>query len=354
LKLATRPPFERIAALDRALRAGRYPNARTIADELETSGRTVRRDIEFMRERMEAPIAFDPRRNGYYYADPTYRLSLPSLTEGELVALFLAERVLRQYRGTPYAPELARAFRKITAGLTDEVSFDTAHLDDSFSFRTSAAPPFDPAVFRELAGAIRGKRRVAIEYWSASRDETARREVDPYHLACVDGQWYLIGHCHLRGDVRMFAPGRIRSLEATDLTFDVSPGFRPADYLADTFAVMRGGEGEIHRVLLRFTGEAARYVREREWHPSQRLEEDSAAGLLLRIQVSHLREVEKWALAWGPGCEVLEPTELRDRVARAASAAAALYIPAGANGKEAVSEPRRRGGAARDEVRRCP
>jgi proteasome accessory factor B len=220
MRVASRVSLERIAAFDRAVRAGRYPNAATIARALEVSRRTVQRDIEFLRDRLGAPLEFDDRRNGYRYRDPTYHIGLLTLSEGELVALFLAERVLGQYRGTPYARELARAFRKLTLGLTDRVTIDLGHLGESYSFRTTAAADLDPGLFRDLAAAVAGSRRVVLDYWSASRDERLRRAVDPYHLAAVDGQWYLIGHCHLRGDVRMFAPARIRALEVTDETFD--------------------------------------------------------------------------------------------------------------------------------------
>src|SRR5689334_2543797 len=128
MRTATRPPLERIAALDRAIRAGRYPNASTLARELEVCPRTVQRDIDFLRDRLGAPLAFDARPNGYVYRDPTYRLPHLTLTEGELVALFLAERVLQQYRGAPYGPDLARAFRKVTAGLGEHVTVDLGHL----------------------------------------------------------------------------------------------------------------------------------------------------------------------------------------------------------------------------------
>jgi proteasome accessory factor B len=326
MKTAVRFSLERLVVLDRAIRAGEYPNARTIADLLEVSPRTVQRDLVFLRDRLVAPLVFDPRRNGYYYRDPTYRLSFLTLTEGELVALFLAERVLRQYRGTPYGPDLARAFRKITEGLTDRVTIDLGHLDASHSFRTTAQAPFDPATFRDLSSAVFGRRRVVLDYWTASRDERTRREVDPYHLACVDGQWYVIGHCHLRGDVRMFAPGRIQALELTEATFDPPADFQIDEYLARSFAVLRGGAGEVHRVRLRFTGEAVKYVRERTWHPSQALEPDGQDGLLVSLEVGHLREVERWALSWGADCEVLEPTELRNRVGAELARAAQRYV----------------------------
>ncbi|HEY2157664.1 MAG TPA: transcriptional regulator [Isosphaeraceae bacterium] len=322
---ATRPPTERFAALDRALRAGRFPNASSLAGELEVSPRTVQRDIEFLRDRMGVPIAFDPRRNGYHYADPTYRLAAATLAEAELMAILLAERAMRQYRGTPYAADLARAFAKVAAGLEGPEPPAPGDLDGAYSFRGAAATPPDPAVFRDLAAAVRDRRRVAIAYWTASRDEETRREVDPYHLACVDARWYLIGFCRSRGQVLMFAAWRIRAIEPTGGTFDEPSEFDADSYLYGAFAAMRGGDGERHRVRIRFTGEAARYAREQTWHPSQSIEEEAGGSLVIRLEVSHLREVERWALSWGPDCEVLGPRELRDRVARAVAATAALY-----------------------------
>jgi predicted DNA-binding transcriptional regulator YafY len=220
------------------------------------------------------------------------------------------------------------------------VTFDPGPLADTFSFRSTAPEEFDPGVFRDLAAAVRGRRRVVLRYWSASREEEARREVDPYHLACVDGHWYLVGFCHLRGDVRMFAPSRVRSLELTGATFDAPEGFRIEDYLAGSFCVLRGGAGEAHRVRLRFTGEGAKYVRERTWHPSQVVEPAGVGAVVVGFELSHLREVERWALSWGADCVVLEPAELRERVSDALTRAAARYGDTGSPAPPAGKPPR--------------
>jgi predicted DNA-binding transcriptional regulator YafY len=140
------------------------------------------------------------------------------------------------------------------------------------------------------------------------------RVVDPYHLASIDGQWYLIAHCHLRDEVRMFVPGRIRDLTVTDATFIEPSEFQIDAFLADSFGVIRGREDESHHVRLRFTGEAVRYVRERTWHPSQALELEDDGAIVLTLTLSHLREIERWAMSWGADCEVLEPMELREQV----------------------------------------
>jgi predicted DNA-binding transcriptional regulator YafY len=297
MRTATRFSLERIASFDRAVRAGEYPNAGTIARLFEVSRRTLQRDIEFMKDRLGAPLIFDEKQQVYAYADPGFRLPTVPISEGELLALALAERVLRQYRGTPYAPDLARAFKKVTNGLTDRVTIDLGQLADSFSFTATAPEPFDPGVFRDLAAAVRDRRRVVLRYWTASREEETRREVDPYHLARVDGHWYLVGFCHLRGDVRMFAPSRVRSLGPTGVTFNPPDGFRIDEYLARSFCVLRGAQGEVHRVRLRFSGEAVKYVRERTWHPSQVLEPTADGGVVVGFELGHLREVERWALS---------------------------------------------------------
>src|SRR5712692_1654668 len=111
MKAASRPPLRRLLVLDQLLRARRYPNARTAAAELEVHPRTIHRDLEFLRDSWGAPLEFKPKHNGYCYRDPDYALPLLRLSEGELVALFLAERVMQQYRDTPYAKDLSTAFR---------------------------------------------------------------------------------------------------------------------------------------------------------------------------------------------------------------------------------------------------
>lgn len=313
MRTASRPPLRRLAAIDRLIRDGRYPNARTAAVELEVHPRTIHRDLEFLQDSLSAPPAFCRRRNGWYYRDPDYALPLMRLTERELVALFLAERLLQQYRGTPYAGDLAGAFRKLTSSLTDEVTVDLGHLEDRFSFCQHAAGAGDTARFRQLARAVREGRQLRLTYWTASRNQSCTRVVDPYHLASVDGEWYLIGYCHLREEVRMFVPGRIRSLRETGVRVQRPADFRIEDYLDVSFRAVRGS-GATQRVRLRFAPEAARYVRERTWHPTQRLRERRDGSLELTLRVNHLLEVKRWVLSYGAACEVLEPEELREEI----------------------------------------
>jgi predicted DNA-binding transcriptional regulator YafY len=99
---ATRPPIKRMKAIDQALQAKKWPNDRMLAADLEVDRRTIRRDLEFLRAQYHAPIEFDRAHQGNYYTEPTFRIALPQFTHGELIALFLAERMMHQFRGTPF------------------------------------------------------------------------------------------------------------------------------------------------------------------------------------------------------------------------------------------------------------
>jgi predicted DNA-binding transcriptional regulator YafY len=140
MKVASRPPLRRLLVLDQMIRGRHYPNARSAAQELEVHPRTVHRDLEFLRDSWGAPLEFSHARNGFYYQDPDYALLLLRLTEGELVALFLAERLMGLYRNTPYAKNLQTAFAKITASLPEGVSVNLATLAESFSVAFTAVP----------------------------------------------------------------------------------------------------------------------------------------------------------------------------------------------------------------------
>ena len=314
MRLAARPPLARIMVIDQALRAGTWPNATTLGDQLEVDPRTIRRDIAYMRDQLRAPIEYDPRRNGYRYTDLTIRLAYFPVTEGELVALLLAERVLRQYRGTPFERDLRRAFGRLAEQLPDGVSVRLDALTDCLSVLPAARIDYDPEIFATLAGATVRRRRLEIVYWTAGRDVTTSRVVDPYHLMLVEDGWYLIAHCHRRGEVLVFAAQRVRSARETGETFDRPASFQVEDYMAGSFRTVRG-EGQ-YRVVLRFGPEAAGRIAERIWHPSQTSERTNDGGLLLRFEVSDLREVKRWVMFWGADCEVLWPEELKAIVVR--------------------------------------
>ena len=151
-------------------------------------------------------------------------------------------------------------------------------------------------------------------YWTAARDETTERMVDPYHLALIGDSWYLIGYCHWRREVLTFATARVRSARLTEEAFKhpAISGSRTIWQAVFACFVAR----RRHWVVLRFGREVAGRVKEKIWHTSQKTETAGDGGLIVRFQVSDLREVLGWALSWGADCEVLEPGEFREMMKR--------------------------------------
>jgi predicted DNA-binding transcriptional regulator YafY len=157
-----------------------------------------------------------------------------------------------------------------------------------------------------------------------SRDEVSQRQVDPYHLTLFQGGFYLVGHCHLREAVRIFAVERIRELTVLPERFAVPGDFAPDRYLAGAWGIIRG---DIVRVRVLFGRSVARYIRDRLWHPTQRLRELNGGRLELTLQVADTLEVRRWILGFGPEAEVVEPAALREALRRDAEALAQRLAP---------------------------
>ncbi len=313
--------------IHQAIVSGKYPNASTLAREIEVVPKTIHRDIEFMRDRLQLPVAYDERRYGYYYTEEVSGFPTLQITEGELVALLVAEKALQQYRGTTFEKPLVSAFRKMEASLPDTVSLNLADWDQTISFRTSVEPLLNLEVFDGLAKATTNRQQLAITYRKpGSRPATAAqpasppageaRIIDPYHLANINGEWFLFAFDHLRRDIRTFAPGRILALRPTGETFARPAKFSVEKILRDSFGVV-SGQGE-HDVVIRFDPYAADYIREKRWHPSQEVTERADGGLELRLKLSSLGEIQRWILGWGGSAVPISPPELVESVRTAA------------------------------------
>lgn len=317
--------FWRLLRVHRLIKERKYPNSRTIAQALECSPRTAERYIEKLRDYGAAEIVYDPRRRGYYYAaEPDFPPL--RLTEGEAVAVFLAEKLLRQCRGTPFEKEVGGALQKLVTLLPQQVTVDAAALCDWISFDVEPLRGEEERVarvFADLSLALTSRRTVWMEYYTASRDENTEREINPYHLHFYDGVWYCIAYCHLRQQVKIFALDRIGDYRLTDRTFEIPADFNLQQYLSSGFRIERGGEPR--DVVIRFTPEQARYIRGKRWHSTQVLEEQPDGSLLLRMRVGGLGEVKRWVLQYGASAEVLAPPELRHLVATEAALLASYY-----------------------------
>jgi proteasome accessory factor B len=312
----SRPPLERMLRIHQALQSGSFPNASKLAAEIEVATKTIHRDIEFMRDRLNLPIEFNGSRNGYHYTGEVTAFPTMQITEGELFALVVAEKALQQYRGTSFEKPLLSAIRKMEQALPDTISLNLADIEQTISFRTSAEPILDLKIFDELSRAVARRRQLELSYRKPGAKNPEARVIDPYHLANVNGEWFLFAFDYSRKDFRKFVPARILGIKQTGKTFERSKKFSMEKELRDSFGV-HSGEGE-YEVVLRFNPRAADYIREKKWHESQQVRELKGGGLELKMKLSSLVEIERWILSWGGDAKVLKPRELAESVRAAA------------------------------------
>jgi predicted DNA-binding transcriptional regulator YafY len=302
--------------IHQSLQSGKFPNASMLAREIEVVTKTIHRDIEFMRDRLNLPIEFNSARNGYFYSGEVSAFPTMQITEGELFALVVAEKALQQYRGTSFEKPLLSAIRKMEQALPETISLNLADIEQTISFRTRAEPILDLKIFDALAKAVAQRKQLEINYRKPGEKKAEARTVDPYHLANVNGEWFLFVFDHARKDIRKFVPTRILEIKQTGKIFERSKKFSLEKELRDSFGV-HSGEGEFE-VVIQFNARAADYIREKKWHESQQLRELKSGGVELKLKLSSLVEIERWILSWGGDAKVLKPRELAESVRQAA------------------------------------
>ena len=154
-----------------------------------------------------------------------------------------------------------------------------ADWEHTISFRTSAEPILNLKVFDALARATAKRKQVSLTYRKPGQAQPEQRLVDPYHLANINGEWFLFAYDHLRKDMRTFVPARIQKVQMSGQTFVRPQKFSVEKTLRDSFGV-HSGDGTF-AVAIRFNAAAAPYIREKRWHPSQEVREVKNGGLEL-------------------------------------------------------------------------
>ena len=217
----SRPPLARMLQIHQALQSGSYPNATTLASQLEVSTKSIHRDLEFMRDRLELPIQYDDKRFGFFYTEHVQAFPTLQITEGELFALVVAEKALQQYRGTSFEKPLLSALQE-NGAIPARHHFaqpDRRGADDLL-------PHAAPSRFWTSRSSTRwprpptARRQLELTYRKPGQQQPEQRIVDPYHLANINGEWFLFAFDHLRKDLRTFVPARIKAIRPTGKTFE--------------------------------------------------------------------------------------------------------------------------------------
>ena len=271
-------PFDRLRVIHQLIANQTFPTAKQLAADLEVSVRTIRRYIAFMRERFNAPIKFDPKKKGFGYTHPNWEMPLIALTEGELLAFFIATIAL-QGKGSTYEDErLRRAVAKIAGSLPEAVSVSLGYLFENTSFQAPPHVRVESKILDVLHKAISQREIVKFDYISTTSGETKNRRVEPLLLHNYEGTWYVIAFDYLRQEELVFHTGRIADLETTGDYFEPRKDFVKENYFGETFGMYRGGKSTEVEII--FDDHQSKWMRERNFFHPQEIREEMPDGRL--------------------------------------------------------------------------
>jgi predicted DNA-binding transcriptional regulator YafY len=294
---------------------------RELASRLGIAERTVRAHLGELSTTGRLPVVADKR--GWRLVDGArIQLGPVRFQLEEAAAVYLAARLLLRHSDEPN-PAVREAVRRLAVVVPE----DLGRFMDSLVERTeTGADQRFAEVFRTMAYGWATRRWLEVEYQGASRQTAARYRFAPYLLepASREPSVYAIGLAEPPGAVRVFKLERVREAVLTEAIFEPPSHDDLLTRLDQAWEVWLSDEAAVE-VRLRFTAAAARQVSEARWHPSQRIERLAGGGIDLRLAVASTVELVPWILGWGAACEVLQPTELREQVAREHGAAARTY-----------------------------
>lgn len=299
------------------------------AEDLACTVRTIWRDLKVLQD-AGFPIYDDPGADGrrsVWRVREEFRRRLPlKLTLAELAALVMSRALLAPVGASVLGPAVATAYDKIVSVLSRDALALLDQMRQTVGVRLLGAKLQAPAadLIPKLQAAVIDRHAVRMRYHSFHRDAETERTVEPYHLTYFNGGLYLVGYCHLRQDVRIFAVERVRALDVLRTRFMPPADFDVARYLENAWGILRG---ELVTVRVTFAPAVARYIRERLWHPSQQFRELTDGRLEVLLKVADTLEVRRWILGYGAQAEVLEPTALREALQAEAQALAEQLVP---------------------------
>ncbi|WP_315325774.1 transcriptional regulator [Treponema socranskii] len=303
----------RILKIDEIIRSGKFPNASYLCKKFEVSRSTIMRDIDFLRDRYNAPLEYDEAKRGYYYTDPTFFIKSVMLSEGDLFAVSAVIPLLEQYRNTPLESSMKNIFDTIINLMPEEVSVDSFFLSGDLSFISDPLPQIDNGVFYAVFESLKMQRTLEFEYKSLGDKTYCVRLARPYHVICQKGNWYMLAYCLKHKKCRIFAFSRMKNPKTTEEHFERPKDFNPKKYFDSEFGVWNTAGAPV-KIELLFDEKINTYILERSWHPTQHLRHNKDGSVYLSFKTNQLPEALHWVMSFGSAVTVLNPPELIDAV----------------------------------------
>lgn len=317
---------ERFQRIDRLLRERRSVPLALFLERLEVSRATFKRDLEYLRERCNAPIVFDRELGGYRYDEPADgpRFALPGLwfSAAELHALVTLERLVEGLQPGLLAAHVGPLKERLRAMLGASAA-DADTVIQRVRLLGLGQRRLEPAQFEVVAGALFTRRRLRLRHFNRATDRHSERSVSPQRLVHYRGNWYLDAWCHLRHDLRSFAVDAIEGAELLDEAAREVPDAVLDAHFASGYGIFTGTPTAVAR--LRFSPERARWVAAEQWHPEQQSAWLPDGSYRLEVPYGDDRELVMDILKHGPDVEVEAPDDLRRKVRRLLDAALRNY-----------------------------
>jgi predicted DNA-binding transcriptional regulator YafY len=317
--------LERFYRIDQLLKERKVVSFATFMEELDMSRASVKRDLDYMRDRFNAPIEYDRNLNGYRFgasrSGPRYELPGLWFSADEAYALLSMHTLLAELQPGLLEPHIAPLQERLRAILGGEPAWkDIEKRIRVFQPERRSAPPEH---FGVVATALLKRSRLWIRHYNRKDDRETEREISPQRLVHYRDNWYVDGYCHMREGLRSFAVDAIRAAELRDARAKEIPAAELDDHLGSGYGIFAGRD--VQWATLRFTPEAARWVAAQIWHPKQRAHFEADGRYVLEIPYANDRELLMEILKFGADVEVVAPADLRQRVADALRNAVAQY-----------------------------
>lgn len=282
-----------------------------LAERVGVDGRTLRRYISMLEE-LGIPITTDRGRYGGYSLVPGFKLPPMMFTEDEALALSVGLLASRGLGLKNLAPSVASAQAKLERVMPAKLKRRVRAIDETvvLDLERGEATDGDAGTVTALATAAQNHERVRLRYVDTT-GQASDRDVDPYGLARRGGRWYVVGHCHLRKDLRSFRIDRIEAVHPLGVPFK-----RPADFdaLAHlTFSMATLPRNHAIEVRLHVSRERVR----REIPETLGILEESADSARLLAQTDDLDWFARLLARLPFDFTVIRPAALREAVKRA-------------------------------------
>ena len=320
---------ERFYKIEHLIRSRGCVSFAELIEALEVSPATLKRDLAYLRERLDAPIEYDAGENGYRFGQQWRggKHELPGMwfNEAELHALLTMQQMLA---GLDEQGVVGRHLQPMFDKITGMLGVDAAEADElrrRVKLIGTARRRVASDSFETVGSAVVKRRRLAIRYRKKRDGVASEREVSPQRLVHHRHAWYLDAWCHASDAYRRFALDGIEGATLLDTEAKAVPLAELEAELDQGYGIFAGGRPREAELV--FNAETAAWVSREEWHPAQRSEFLPDGRWRLRLPYVDDTELLMDLLRHAGRVEVVGPPELRDAyAARLRHAAAALPV----------------------------